>query len=1012
MLSLLPLSPGVPTVVAGDFNLHHSAWSIPPSTNQQSAEDLLEWAANNLFFLANPRGVRTRLGVDGQHDSIIDLVFINRAAMDMSTFSAPIVDENLSYGSDHNALVYTAHLPPPVEEDPPSDLGKRLDPEKQQEWLAEFSARVRDITASYRNPETTQELDRLWTGQAQAPESHAPVVKKAKQEWANAILETATPDNVWRLADWSAGKCRTRIPPLITDAGVAASPAELGETLKTAFFPLAPPQVEISLESDPQAKPIRNFAPISVDEVSDALRGTSNVSAPGPSEISYRLIKWGFPMCSQLLTDVFNACLRLGHHPKAWRATIVAIVPKPGKTDMSQPRSYRPISLLECLSKLLEKVVTRCILFDVGKYQLIPTNQFGCRDNSSTTDAGITLIHDIQSGWKKGLTASALAFDIKGFFDHVHHGRLLEVLRLAGFPFQVRAWIQSFISNRQVSIRVNGFNTDPSISSVGIPQGSPLSPILAALYTSPVIEISIRSGMSTLYFYVDDGLLVAFSKSIAGNVRQLQADFQTINRALQAVGLSVDQGKFEIMHFTRAKSPVLLPIHIHLASDNSLTVFPNPIMRWLGFFLDRKLEFKEHVRIMCNRAMSKVQALNVLGNSVRGMNHANRRLAYKTIVLPVLTYGAPLWYTGICQKGLTNQMTKVQNAGLRLILGTFHTSQVAALHHIGSILPIPLLLAVLWLMQQSASAHYHGMPSLSYAYRSRGTTAQSKADLLQNYAPTDNDARKQLIRNIRKCETDARSDPSVVNVFTDGSRHPVGDELRTGAAFTVFHLGREIAQGLLGLGAHSDNFDGEMYALARASQRLQDVPAPITRRSVVFRENIDWLLSSYHNLSVNVSWSPGHSGIRGNERADTLAKTAAGQRSFIGSTIAWAKADTKAAALEQWVKQWKESAKTSPSALSLTHPPSFKLAKFHCAFTGNRRTYSHTIQASLGHHSSENTSPILSLGYHRHVHAMTHYFKLECMSSLNALSMNMPATSLEKHHRHSPSISYSARKKD
>lgn len=161
MLSFLPLSPAVPTVVAGDFNLHHSAWSIPPSANQQSAEDLLEWATDNLFFLANPRGVRTRLGADGQRDSIIDLVFINRAAVDMSMFSAPIVDENLSFGSDHNAIVYTAQLPPPVEEDSPSDLGKRLDPEKQQEWSAEFSARIREVTAGYRNPETAQELDQL-----------------------------------------------------------------------------------------------------------------------------------------------------------------------------------------------------------------------------------------------------------------------------------------------------------------------------------------------------------------------------------------------------------------------------------------------------------------------------------------------------------------------------------------------------------------------------------------------------------------------------------------------------------------------------------------------------------------------------------------------------------------------------------------------------------------------------------------------------------------------------------
>lgn len=102
--------------------------------------------------------------------------------------------------------------------------------------------------------------------------------------------------------------------------------------------------------------------------------------------------------------------------------------------------------------------------------------------------------------------------------------------------------------------------------------------------------------MLVLYFDVGDGLLVAFSKTIVDNIHQLQEDFQTINRALEAVSLLVDHSKFDIIHFTQAKSPTLLPILICLTPDNLLMVFPNPVMRWLGFLLDRKLDFKEHVQ--------------------------------------------------------------------------------------------------------------------------------------------------------------------------------------------------------------------------------------------------------------------------------------------------------------------------------------------------------------------------------------------------------------------------------
>lgn len=147
-------------------------------------------------------------------------------------------------------------------------------------------------------------------------------------------------------------------------------------------------------------------------------------------------------------------------------------------------------------------------------------------------------------------------------------------------------------------------------------------------------------------------------------------------------------------------------------------------------------------------------------------------------------------------------MTKVQNTGLRLILGTFRTSPVAALHHIGSILPIPLLLertvANAAIRLRSLPRHAQPIIRLSEPWnygpvqgptcsksRKKGTNLQLMANRahflldidertnpyatspwelgnkwghrlsFSSYAPTDNDVRKQLIRNIYKCEADS-----------------------------------------------------------------------------------------------------------------------------------------------------------------------------------------------------------------------------------------------------------------
>jgi hypothetical protein len=74
---------------------------------------------------------------------------------------------------------------------------------------------------------------------------------------------------------------------------------------------------------------------------------------------NYKLVKWTFAAQAEHITWIFNACLSLGYHPKAWRTVAIAVVPKLGKEDYSLPKCYRLVALLECLGKLLEKVVAK-----------------------------------------------------------------------------------------------------------------------------------------------------------------------------------------------------------------------------------------------------------------------------------------------------------------------------------------------------------------------------------------------------------------------------------------------------------------------------------------------------------------------------------------------------------------------------------------------------------------------------------------------------------------------------
>ncbi|KAH7314023.1 hypothetical protein B0J17DRAFT_561734, partial [Rhizoctonia solani] len=98
------------------------------------------------------------------------------------------------------------------------------------------------------------------------------------------------------------------------------------------------------------------FLPITKQELRSAIADSDNASAPGESGSNYCLLKWIVQDHHCILLDLYNACLCFGHHPLCLKSAITAVVPKPHHVDMSNPHSYQPIALLECLSKVLEKI--------------------------------------------------------------------------------------------------------------------------------------------------------------------------------------------------------------------------------------------------------------------------------------------------------------------------------------------------------------------------------------------------------------------------------------------------------------------------------------------------------------------------------------------------------------------------------------------------------------------------------------------------------------------------------
>jgi hypothetical protein len=152
-----------PTLVVGDFNAHSPSWSPPGIPWSSGAGHIEEWAATNLLTLANNPGEITRRGADHEHDSVIDLVWYNEAALQNGTFSNLNIDWGGSLGSDHALLQVTGQTltaaPQPPEE---TNLGLLTDPEQKEQWIKTF--KDHSLPLFIRSSPTAEEVERAAAG--------------------------------------------------------------------------------------------------------------------------------------------------------------------------------------------------------------------------------------------------------------------------------------------------------------------------------------------------------------------------------------------------------------------------------------------------------------------------------------------------------------------------------------------------------------------------------------------------------------------------------------------------------------------------------------------------------------------------------------------------------------------------------------------------------------------------------------------------------------------------------
>ena len=210
-------------------------------------------------------------------------------------------------------------------------------------------------------------------------------------------------------------------------------------------------------------------------------------------------------------------------------------------------------------------------------------------------------------------------------------------MRKKKVPLWIIQLVRSFLTDRKSTLVVDSIETATRQLKAGVPQGSPLSPILFLFYNGPLLEtLNDIDAPITPIGFADDINLLTYGPSTAQNCASLQLGHNICLEWGRTHGMKFAPAKYKLVHFTRRQG-FDLQASVTLAET---IVHPEPTVKILGVVLDSKLRWKGHEQAIKQKMKTQILALQRTTASTWGATMPKARQVYQAIVRPAIAYGA------------------------------------------------------------------------------------------------------------------------------------------------------------------------------------------------------------------------------------------------------------------------------------------------------------------------------------------------------------------------------------
>ena len=445
---------------------------------------------------------------------------------------------------------------------------------------------------------------------------------------------------------------------IVTDKGICNRWKEYCNELLNQSFPR---------NADPTITPHDLEVPdITLGQISEAVRQMKRNKAVGPDEVPTEFWKHMGDVGLLWLTILANKILRGDPMPQAWRESYLLPLFK-GKGDTRDCNNYRSIKLMSHTMKIIERVFDNLLrqIVEIGNAQC------GFVAGKSTIDAIQSLRILLEKHREAGTSLNAVFIDLEKAFDRTPRSLISVALRDQKVPETYVKVVEDMYRDSTTKVRCLAGTTEDFPITVGVHQGSVLSPLLFILVLDYLLKDCLSLTDVTALLFADDAVL------ISSNPQALQEALNEWNRALSGGGLRIHELKTEHLHCPFRDPSEPSPDFML----NGMVLGKCKKFKYLGSWVNQEATCDDDVNHRVSVGWSKWKENSGIFCD-RKMPPKLKGKLYTTVVRPALSYGSPAW---TMYKTYENKLTATEMKMLRMTAGVTKLDRIKSTRIRGSL---------------------------------------------------------------------------------------------------------------------------------------------------------------------------------------------------------------------------------------------------------------------------------------------------------------------------------------